>query len=60
MTQAVRQFGGSLGVALTIAIVGSSAGLDDLLARFDRLWWFLVVGGIATSLSAVPLRTRAS
>ncbi len=58
VTQAVRQFGGSLGVALTIALLGTSTGLDDLLAGFDRLWWLLVAGGVATSLSAVPLRTN--
>ena len=60
VTQAVRQFGGSLGVALTIALLGTSVGPDDLLAGFDRLWWLLVAGGAATSLSAVPLRTNRS
>lgn len=58
-TQAVRQFGGSLGVALTIAFVGTASGTDDLLIRFDRIWWFLVAGGVATSLCALPLQTRS-
>gem|GEM_PF-7012302 len=31
-TQAVRQFGGSLGVALTIALLGTSSGIADLVA----------------------------
>ncbi len=57
-TQAIRQFGGSLGVAVTIALLGSATGLDDLLAAFDRIWWFLVAGGLLTTLSALPLQTR--
>ncbi len=57
-TQAVRQFGGSLGVALTIAFLGTATGVDDLLTRFDRIWWFLVAGGVITALCALPLQTR--
>jgi EmrB/QacA subfamily drug resistance transporter len=53
--QAVRQFGGTFGVALTIAFLGASA---DLLA-FDRIWWLIVAGGLVTSLLALPTRTGA-
>jgi len=56
-TQAVRQFGGSLGVALTIAMLGSMTNTLDLVARFNRIWWLVVAGGIATTLCALPLRT---
>lgn len=56
-TQAVRQFGGSFGVALTIALLGSGTGLDDLLAGFGRIWWLLVAGGVLTTCFALPLRT---
>ncbi len=56
-TQAVRQFGGSLGVALTIALLASSTGPIELDVQFRRIWWLVVVGGIATSLCALPLRT---
>ncbi len=56
-TQAVRQFGGSFGVAVTIALLGSSLEVDDLQAGFNRIWWFLVAGGLATALLALPLRT---
>ena len=57
-TQAVRQFGGSFGVALTIALLGTATGTDELLAGFDRVWWLIVIGGLVTALFAVPLRTR--
>ena len=56
-TQAVRQFGGSLGVALTIAFLGSASGTIGLVGRFNRIWWLVVAGGIATTLCALPLRT---
>ncbi|MGI9598135.1 MAG: DHA2 family efflux MFS transporter permease subunit [Acidimicrobiales bacterium] len=56
-TQAVRQFGGSFGVAVTIALLGTAVEPDDLMAGFDRIWSFLVVGGLATAALALPLRT---
>ena len=56
-TQAIRQFGGSFGVAVTIAMLGTAAEVDDLLAGFDRVWWFLVIGGLLTTAAALPLRT---
>jgi EmrB/QacA subfamily drug resistance transporter len=58
--QAVRQFGGTFGVALAVAFVGQPAGLADALTRFDRVWWLLVVGALATSIASLPLRTRAA
>jgi EmrB/QacA subfamily drug resistance transporter len=56
--QAIRQFGGTLGVALTIAFIATPLSLDDALANFDLVWWLLIVGGVATSLLALPLVTR--
>jgi EmrB/QacA subfamily drug resistance transporter len=56
--QAIRQFGGTFGVALAIAVIGAPAGLDDALAAFDRVWWIIVVGGLTTSALVVPMRTR--
>lgn len=56
--QAIRQFGGTLGVALTIALIGRPSGVDDALGRFDRVWWLLVAGGLATSLLSLGLATR--
>ncbi|MEY2468777.1 MAG: hypothetical protein QOF21_1475 [Actinomycetota bacterium] len=52
--QAGRQFGGTVGVALTIALLGT--GGVDTLARFDRIWWLLVIGGLATSVLVLPTR----
>ncbi len=56
--QAIRQFGGTFGVALTIAMLGTPSGLSDALVAFNRIWWLIVVGGLITSGLAVPLRTN--
>jgi hypothetical protein len=58
--QAIRQFGGTLGVALTIAFLASPGSLDEALASFDHIWWLLIVGGLITSALSLPLRTRRS
>jgi len=29
-----------------------------LAAMVDRIWWFLVAGGLLTALAALPLDTR--
>ena len=58
--QAVRQFGGTFGVALAIAFIGTPSGLDDALTRFDRVWWIIVAGGVTTSLLVLPMRTRTT
>ena len=57
-TQALRQFGGTLGVALTIAMVGRPSSLGAAIAGFDRVWWLLVAGGLATSALCLGLDTR--
>ena len=58
--QAGRQFGGTLGVALTIGFLGAATGPEGALAAFDEIWWLIVVGGLGTSVLAIPLRTGAS
>jgi EmrB/QacA subfamily drug resistance transporter len=58
VNQAIRQFGGTFGVALTVGVIAVPTGLADALVRFDRLWVVIIAGGIATSLLSVPLRTR--
>jgi MFS family permease len=55
--QAVRQFGGTFGVALTIAFLGTSSGLADALVAYDRIWWLIVIGGVITSALVLPMRT---
>jgi EmrB/QacA subfamily drug resistance transporter len=56
--QAIRQFGGTLGVALTIAFVAAPGSLDEALSDFDLVWWLLIVGGLLTSALALPLVTQ--
>lgn len=55
--QAVRQFGGTFGVALTIALLGAATGLAGSLSAFEGIWWMVVGGGVAVTLLALPLRT---
>ena len=55
--QAGRQFGGTFGVALTIAFLTVPAGLAAAVGAYDRVWWVIVAGGIATSALVLPLRT---
>ena len=55
--QAIRQFGGTFGVALTIALLGAATALPTVLSSSDRIWWAIVIGGLGTSLLALPLRT---
>jgi EmrB/QacA subfamily drug resistance transporter len=54
VAQAVRQFGGTFGVALTIAFLGATATTAD---AFDGIWWLIVIGGLATSALVLPMRT---
>ena len=54
--QAGRQFGGTFGVALTVAFIGA-ATTTTALAAFDHIWWVIVVGGLATSALALPMAT---
>lgn len=55
--QAARQFGGTFGVALTVALVAGRTGQDSLVV-FDRIWWLIAAGGLLTSALVLPLRTR--
>jgi EmrB/QacA subfamily drug resistance transporter len=57
VNQALRQFAGTIGVALTVGLTAGAAGLDDALARYDRVWWVLIAGGLLTSALSLPLRT---
>jgi EmrB/QacA subfamily drug resistance transporter len=51
--QAGRQFGGTFGVALTVAFLSVGAAMSS----FEHIWWLIVVGGLATSALALPMRT---
>jgi len=56
--QSARQFAGTLGVALTIALVGQTSAPEEGLPGFDLIWWLIIAGGLATALLAIPLRTQ--
>lgn len=58
VNQALRQFAGTAGVALTVGFVAAATDLDSALRAFDRIWWILILGGLGTALCAAPLRTR--
>ncbi len=58
--QAVRQFGGTFGIAITIALLTAVDGLTGALVAFDRIWWIVVIGGIIVTLTSIPLRTGRS
>jgi hypothetical protein len=57
VNQALRQFAGTIGVALTVGLTAGATGLDDALARYDQVWWVLIAGGLLTSALSLPLRT---
>ena len=57
VAQAVRQFGGTFGVALTVAFLGAAGAVID---GFDPIWWLIVVGGLGTSTLVLPMRTSTA
>jgi EmrB/QacA subfamily drug resistance transporter len=57
VSQAARQLGATVGVALTISFLAGAASIGETLGRFDRVWWLILAGGIATSLLCVRLQT---
>ncbi|MGC4110810.1 MAG: DHA2 family efflux MFS transporter permease subunit [Nocardioides sp.] len=63
INQAVRQFGATFGVALTVALLGSF-GPADALASFHHVWWLLVASGVLSSAAALalprPIRVTAA
>jgi MFS family permease len=56
--QAIRQFGGTLGVAFTLALVTQQAAGLQLIDQFDRVWAVLVVGGLLTSAASLRIARR--
>ena len=55
--QAARQIGGSLGIAVLVAILAT--GRPGTLGAFTALWFFGAAAGIATSLVALTLGAPA-
>jgi MFS family permease len=58
VNQAIRQIGFVLGVAVTIAVVGSAHGLGAL-AAFRLMFFLLAVSGFLTALLSLPIDTRS-
>ncbi|MBO9523966.1 MAG: DHA2 family efflux MFS transporter permease subunit [Nocardioidaceae bacterium] len=57
VNQAIRQFGATFGVALTVALLGTVTPAN-VLGHFQRVWWLLVVCGVLTSLASLALPRR--
>jgi EmrB/QacA subfamily drug resistance transporter len=54
INQAVRQFGATFGVALTVALLGTFQQ-TGAMTHFHHVWWLLVVSGAGTSAAALAL-----
>jgi EmrB/QacA subfamily drug resistance transporter len=59
VNQAIRQFGATFGVALTVALLGVY-GPADALGHFQRVWLMLLVSGVITSVAALYLPRRGA
>ena len=59
VTQAVRNLGATLGVALVLALTADILPATAL-ASFHRVWWLLVISGLAVSLLSMRLPARSS
>ena len=57
VNQTIRQLGAVLGVALVIALLGSP-NPAELLNAFDRIFWLLAAGGVATALFSLGIDTK--
>jgi EmrB/QacA subfamily drug resistance transporter len=54
VNQAIRQFGATFGVALTVALLGTY-GPADAIDHFQRVWWMLLLSGVLSSVAALSL-----
>ena len=57
VNQAIRQFGATFGVALSVALLGAYGPLNAL-EHFQRVWWMLLVCGVLTSAASLALPRR--
>lgn len=64
LNQAIRQFGATFGVAVTLALLAgatkaatSPEAVQAGLAHFDRVWWVVTAGGLITAACSLALRT---
>lgn len=57
VNQSIRQIGGTMGVALVVAVLGS--GGADVLGRFHWIWAIVALSGVVASLSSLAIVPRA-
>lgn len=57
VNQAIRQFGATLGIALTVALLGNVTRLNAV-EHYQRVWWMLLACGLVTSACALALPRR--
>jgi EmrB/QacA subfamily drug resistance transporter len=55
VSQALRNLGSTLGVALVVAILGGQLAPDEVLGAFDTAWSLTIVCGVAVTLVALLL-----
>jgi len=58
VNQAVRQFGATFGIALTVALLAGATPLDSV-GHFQRVWAMVLGCGALASLTALALPTNA-
>ncbi|MBN3907308.1 MAG: MFS transporter [Nostoc sp. NMS1] len=58
INQAIRQIGSVLGIAIVIALLGRPSP-TELLNAFDRIFAFLIAGGLLTSLIGINIKTQS-
>ncbi len=59
INQAIRQIGSVLGIAIVIALLGRPSP-GELLSAFDRIFAFLIAGGLLTSLIGMNIKTQST
>ena len=59
VTQAVRNLGATLGVALVLAFT-ADVGPATAITAFHRVWFLLVASGVTVTLIAVRLPRRSA